>query len=257
MGFSLGAIAGMVNPVGAIGTVGAGLLGGGLDYIGQQQTNRSNEAIADKTNAAQMALANQNIELQKEFAQNGITWRIADAARNGISPLAALGAAEPGFSPVMPVMAIPSYESPLKAAAPSFETAGQNLSRALLTTQDPYTKASQALDLARRSKENDLLDLQIKNAQLNLASSSSPGLPLAWTTVMNRDGTTSIVPSEQAARASHGETFGPLLWSIHNGMIPSVGDVGRAASYYLDTPDVRGSRFFGTPGNYYSTGGAR
>lgn len=40
------------------------------------------------TNAANKA----NVLLQKEFAQKGIQWRVADAKKAGISPLAALGA---------------------------------------------------------------------------------------------------------------------------------------------------------------------
>ena len=36
--------------------------------------------------------ANKQYEMQKEFAQNGIRWKVADAKAAGIHPLAALGA---------------------------------------------------------------------------------------------------------------------------------------------------------------------
>lgn len=45
------------------------------------------------------ALAQMNYEHQKEFAQNGIRWKVADAKAAGIHPLAALGATTTSFSP--------------------------------------------------------------------------------------------------------------------------------------------------------------
>ena len=46
------------------------------------------------------ANASFNYDAQKEFAQNGIRWRVEDAKRAGIHPLYALGASTKGFSPV-------------------------------------------------------------------------------------------------------------------------------------------------------------
>lgn len=66
---------------GAIGAVGS-LLGGNM-----------------AANNAQ-ALAGMNYEAQREFAQNGIRWKVEDAKRAGIHPLYALGASTSSFSPV-------------------------------------------------------------------------------------------------------------------------------------------------------------
>jgi hypothetical protein len=41
-----------------------------------------------------------NADLQREFAQHGISWKVADAARAGIHPLAALGVQTHSASPV-------------------------------------------------------------------------------------------------------------------------------------------------------------
>lgn len=41
----------------------------------------------------------QNIAYQKEFAQSGIQWRVADAKKAGLHPLAALGANTTSYSP--------------------------------------------------------------------------------------------------------------------------------------------------------------
>lgn len=40
-----------------------------------------------------------NYEHQKEFAQNGIRWKVADAKAAGLHPLAALGAQTSGYTP--------------------------------------------------------------------------------------------------------------------------------------------------------------
>lgn len=66
---------------GAIGAVGS-LIGGGIS-ASQSGAN-----------------AKRNYEAQKEFAQNGIRWRVEDAKRAGIHPLYALGASTASFSPV-------------------------------------------------------------------------------------------------------------------------------------------------------------
>lgn len=66
---------------GAIGAVGS-LIGGGIS------ANTSNN------------LAGLNYNAQKEFAQNGIRWRVEDAKRAGIHPLYALGASTASYSPV-------------------------------------------------------------------------------------------------------------------------------------------------------------
>lgn len=50
------------------------------------------KSSADKANR-------RNIELQKDFAQKGIQWKVADAKKAGVHPLAALGANTISFTP--------------------------------------------------------------------------------------------------------------------------------------------------------------
>lgn len=209
---------------------------GGNELLGNPLGKFANEVVDPATpvdpnaaaNAQSYALAQQNIQLQEDFAKNGISWRVADAAKNGISPLAALGASEPAFSPVGAVF---NSSAPVPTLAHDLLSAGavsmgQNLSRSLVAQSPAVDKANAALDLAYKSKQVELLDTQIALAKKNLVTQpgTPPGLP-AWTTVQNRDGTTSVVPSADASQASHGEVFGPLLWQIHNGLIPSVQDL--------------------------------
>lgn len=74
--------------------VGSALLGAaGINVVGSllggSLANRSSEKLFDA-----------NAALQKEMAQHGVRWRVADAQAAGVHPVYALGAALPQFSPV-------------------------------------------------------------------------------------------------------------------------------------------------------------
>lgn len=68
---------GLGSIVSAVGSIAGGILG---------------------ANSAQN-VAGMNYEAQKEFAQNGIRWKVEDAKRAGIHPLYALGASTQGYFP--------------------------------------------------------------------------------------------------------------------------------------------------------------
>lgn len=85
--------------------------------------------------------AERNYAAQKEFAQNGIRWKVEDAKAAGIHPLAALGAHTASFSPVFQGS---DYSG--------FSNAGQMISRAM------EAKQTQA--------ERELADLQVEHARL-------------------------------------------------------------------------------------------
>lgn len=136
--------------------IGAGLsaLGG---FLGRQQ--QSDQAA-------------QNIALQREFAQNGIQWKVRDAQKAGIHPLYALGASTTSFSPVS------VGGSPMGDALTSM---GQNVTRAA----SAYTSAQerQAATVANGQQiASNSLDLEAKKLQIEilksrLATMSQPGTP--------------------------------------------------------------------------------
>lgn len=142
----LGAVAGPLI------SAGASLLGG---LMGQKK--------ADETQARQEAL-------QREFAQNGIQWKVADAKAAGIHPLYALGASTSSYAPI-------SVGSPLPAAMSNM---GQDLSRAFNATRsssarlEAFSEASQGLQLKNMDLQNQLLASQI--AKINQAG-SPPAMP--------------------------------------------------------------------------------
>lgn len=146
--------------LGALIEAGSSLLGGLL-----------NRSSAQDANKQQMAIAQQNIALQKEFAQNGIQWKAADAAKAGIHPLYALGANTVSFSPVSVGSTADSSMGNAVASA------GQDIGRAMAASSSEKTRAAAtltALQLERGALENELLRSQIARMKGQIG----PGMPI-------------------------------------------------------------------------------
>lgn len=90
-----------------------------LDYMGNRQRQKT-----------QQASGNTEYERQKEFAQNGIRWRVEDAKAAGLHPLYAIGANTPTYSPQAAV-----------GTDYGLSSIGQNISRAIEAGQ---TRAERA-----------------------------------------------------------------------------------------------------------------
>lgn len=116
--------------------------------------------------------AKQQIQLQKDFAQQGIQWRAADAEKAGISKLYALGANTTSYSPV----------SVGGNMGDAISTAGQNIGRAVDATASPVSRAGHlATEIASTQLEGLKIDNDIKRANLlsNMATRNQPGMPPA------------------------------------------------------------------------------
>lgn len=128
--------------------------------------NRANEKNAQRA-----------YEQQKEFAQSGIQWKVADAEKAGIHPLYALGAQTHSFSPWN-----------VGADYSGIAQAGQNIGRAIQSTNSENGRVSalsqtaQALQVEGLHLDNELKRTQIVSA-MNLARQpgTGPGLPRAGT----------------------------------------------------------------------------
>lgn len=211
--------------LGAIG----GLIGTGLNWLSGQK----------------------NIKAQKEFAQHGISWKVEDAKRAGIHPLAALGAQTHSFAPV-------SIGDP----ATSLAQAGQDISSSINRTRDQrarvsaVTKTATDLQLTNAKLQNELLAAQIAkiNASINPplptpdtrylidgqgntpikvkpaeTSTTMPGQPgveaatipgLGWHRTP-----TGWAPnmSKELAERMEEDHIGSILWGIRNYLFPAVG----------------------------------
>lgn len=113
---------------------------------------------------------------QKEFATQGIRWKVADAKAAGIHPLYAMGANTVSYSPQ-------------SVGGPDFSylgDAGQNIGRAIDATRSNPEKAA-ALALTGTQLEGLKLDNDLKRVQLNSAialarqAGNPPGLPSSST----------------------------------------------------------------------------
>jgi len=126
--------------VGAAGAIAGGLIG---NLFNQEQGKR-------------------NENLQREFAQNGIRWKVADAKAAGIHPLYALGAQTHSFNPIV-------MEDKL---GQGISQAGQDIGNALIRNQPASYQQNLAELLSIKQMdnnvrkgdlENTLLEMQIEN----------------------------------------------------------------------------------------------
>lgn len=106
---------------------------------------------------ANMWNAGQQAKTQKQFAKNALTWRVADAKRAGVHPLAALGFQGTSYSPQS--LGIGS----------SLSDAGQAVDASLNRLTDENGRRMQELQLEKAGLENDLLRSQIVSHRINSA----------------------------------------------------------------------------------------
>lgn len=164
-----------------------GLLSFAGDLIGGIMGRSSADAAKD----ANMEINANNIALQREFAQQGIQWRVEDAKKAGIHPLYALGAQTHSFTPS--AIGVDADYS----MANAMQSAGQNLDRAVqatMTGQQRHAVKMQQLTEERGELENALLKSQIAREQAN-ANPNFPGSP----GMLDGQGNVVIIPKEVVA----------------------------------------------------------
>jgi len=149
----------------ALIAAGATIAGGLLSNKSQKDANRANEAHALRQE-----------QLQKDFAQQGIQWKVKDAEAAGVHPLYALGANTTSYQPTQ-----------VGGGASDFSflgDAGQNIGRAI-QSQMPSEKRALALQTTAAALQNEglQLDNELKRTQLisavRLANQpgTGPGVP--------------------------------------------------------------------------------
>lgn len=126
------------GPIG--GAIGAGVAG----LVGDRQA----------ANAAEEAFE-RNADLQREFAQHGIQWRVEDAKAAGVHPVYALGAGGAAFAPVA-----------INPQRTDWGAMGQNMARAV---------AAQSDEMSRRLQEAQLKVLESEARRNDAAAVASLG----------------------------------------------------------------------------------
>lgn len=154
--------------LGSLISAGAGLVGGLL-----------NRSAAKDANAQQAFLAAENIRQQREFAKQGLTWKIDDAFRNAdrVHPIYSMGASGPTFSPVSASF---TADNSIGNAVAS---AGQDIGRAVNATATSsqrataFTQAAQKLSLEKGALENELLRAELASKNGRLRQAAMPPFP--------------------------------------------------------------------------------
>lgn len=243
---------------GALISAGSNLLGG---FLGERG--------ADARNEANLAFAQKQLEMQREFAQNGIRWKVADAQAAGIHPLFAMGA--PPFNP-SPVSL--DFQEPGFGMAQALAQTGQDIGRAIHATRtndDRMAALLQSLEVERAGLQNDLLRSQIarmNSAQVGPAlpgysppsglpgisnggaapvvpvevkplelNASDPANPAKEAGFVSDYGFTrtptglAVVPSKDVKDRIEDQIFPELMWGFRNTLMPNFSDVHK--------PDVR------------------
>lgn len=185
----------MADPLGALIGAGSNILGG---ILGQIQGNVNAGRAQD--------MANNQAAFQKEFAHEGITWRVRDVMRaygeSGIHPLALLGVQGPSYTPV-------SYQMDSNNdLGKGIAGAGQDLSRALAAAsdregRDAMARRFDALTTERMGLENELLRSRIASERARLIQGVGPAAPSGAWPVMDGQG----VNTELRAPVAQGPGF--------------------------------------------------
>lgn len=157
----------------------AGLASGLINAYGQQRENEENNNYQRAFNAEQNRISREAEDrsnaMQKEFAQNGVTWRVQDAERAGVHPLYALGASGASYSPSATIGGGASLRSGKGDLYRNISNMGQDVSRAMYATAttEKREKAMFDVQLQEGQLRNELLRHQINQA----VNQGGPGLP--------------------------------------------------------------------------------
>nr|QJB20131.1 MAG: DNA pilot protein [Microvirus sp.] len=220
---------------------GASNLIGGL--IGQSQQNVNAGRAQDAYN--------DNIALQKEFAQTGVTWRARDviraAAETGIHPLSLLGVSGGTYTPQTLTI---DNANPLGDA---IAKGGQEIGRAMAASASEAERRAlvtrlDGLTLERGQLENELLKVQIEGAKRNLtAPAVGPAMPISDRSSIPgqgnavpgsghvergvfpsvgyarvADGGLAVIPAKQFQERTEDYSYMPLMWVVRELALPHL-----------------------------------
>lgn len=187
-------------------------------------------------------VARMNIEAQREFAQNGVRWRVADAKAAGVHPSVALGMSGASFTPVSGY----TGDYGISEAAQQF---GQGISRA---AQAKMTKEEREQAQARQEMQDvfqlAMMNRQVKyqDAQIDLMNSEIARNKVASYVALMRANPTPAMPS--LAVRNDGTVAGTVI-SGQGDSTPSLG-LGSVSSHGLIkvNPAERTANALGSPG---------
>lgn len=162
------------------------LISAGLNMVGGSFSDFDNQVQRER-----------QMLLQKEFAQKGLQWRVADAEKAGIHPLAALGFNASGYQPV-------ASEGPNSGEL--MMDLGQNLAGAMSRSSTQQDKEMAALQIMSMKQDvtGKELDNQIRAKTLQDLNTDKPSFPGGENFMpgQGNSGKVKVVPSQRTASAT-------------------------------------------------------
>jgi len=169
--------------------------------------NRSATSAANASNAA----------LQREFAQNGIRWKVEDAKAAGIHPMYALGAsgasASASYQPVSSGDSWAAAGNNIQRGIAARQTQSERLNDELLQTQIDGQKLDneiRATELASRRRLMSSSQLPPPTPSLDTVSGRDDSIIPESSTVMTEAGVPMRIPSKEYAQIM--ESYWPETW---------------------------------------------
>lgn len=158
-----GAIGSVFGPVGTVIGAGLGNAGGGAI-----EANRANKTAQGYYNQ-QMDFAREQMQFQQDYAKNVAQWRVEDAKKAGLHPMAALGISSPNYSPVSAPSA-PSYSAGSDIDPMEF---GQSLNYAATKAKESKTQETMVgLQIRGLELDNEMKQAQIDQMKVDTLASS-------------------------------------------------------------------------------------
>jgi hypothetical protein len=202
------------------------------------------------SSSSNKSINNQNIQQQREFAQDGIQWKVADAKAAGIHPLYALGANTTSFTPQN--VGGSSYDLG-RALADS----GQDIGRAIRATSTKAQRQLQDINLqsAKLDLEGKEIDNAIRASQLaKMSQQIGPSLPTANDNLVisgqgdspvdvNRQQVTAVSRSNPS-QFSGGHASTTFLRSDTGGLIPVMSNAQGEPREDMDVTDLNALDWF-------------
>lgn len=202
---------------------------------------------AESQRAAENDRFIQNLAAQREFAQHGIQWKVADARAAGIHPMFALGASTTSYAP----QALGDIGTDMR------KSMGQDIARAasaIGSTDQKETdqqKAMGALQLERAGLENELLKSQITRVRQDTVKSQPSVVPTPGGGVALLGGDVPQGAANDPIKAAPGpEHVGvdPGATWLHN---PNFSDAQKTEDRYGDIGEEVKGAFINFPADLY------
>ena len=146
------------------------LVGAGTSLLGGMISNSSGKKESARARRAQETQWHHEREMQKSFAKNSVQWKVADAKKAGLHPLAAMGANTMSYSPQM-VGDVPQHRD---NTGETISKMGQNVSRAIMATQSKTQRKMSELAFDNASLKNEMLRTEVASAKARLAQQINP-----------------------------------------------------------------------------------